>query len=140
MRHYIPNWGAVGISKERYLELIHFCRQYPEWKTEAASLIGPSGVKIDGMPHGSSSGDPVAAAAERRARLLEKIQMVDDCAAAVGGGRWYTALIQNICLGRPYVLLDSGILPTSDRNSFFKAKKAFFVRLDVVEMMRGGAD
>lgn len=134
MRHYIPHWDSIGISKERYLELMHFCRQYPDWKTEAESLIGPSGVKLDGMPHGSFSGDPVAAAAERRAGLLARVQLVDDCAAAVGGGRWYTALIQNVCMGRAYAALDAAILPTSDRNSFFKAKRAFFVRLDAAKM------
>lgn len=130
MKHYIPRWENVGITKERYLELLHFCRQYPEWKTEAASLTGPKGISIDGMPHGSSVGDPVAAAAERRAGLIAKVQLVDDCAAAVGEGRWYTALIQNICMGRPYVLLDSAILPSSDRNSFFNVRKLFFIALN----------
>lgn len=139
MRHYIPHWEAIGIKKERYLELLHFCRQYPDWKTEVASLVGPQGIRLDGMPHGTSTGDPVASAAERRAGLLAKVQLVDNCAASVDGGRWYTALIQNICMGRPYVMLDSGILPTSDRNSFFKARKAFFVLLDTAKI-GGGAD
>ena len=134
MRHYIPHWESIGIKKERYLELLHFCRQYPDWKVEAASLTGPQGVKLDGMPHGSNVGDPVASAAERRHSLISRIQLVDDCAAAVGGGRWYTALIQNVCMGRPYAMLDSGLLPTSDRNSFFVARKAFFVRLDALQI------
>lgn len=133
MRHYIPRWDSVGIKKERYLELLHFCRQYPEWKTELSSLVGPSGVKLDGMPHGSSVGDPVAAAAERRAGLLAKIQMVDDCAAAVDGGRWYTSLIQNVCMARPYSLLDSSFLPSSDRTAYFKARKEFFIRLNAAK-------
>lgn len=130
MRHYIPHWESIGIKKERYLELLHFCRQYPDWCTEVGSLVGPSGVRLDGMPHGSSVGDPVAAAADRRAGLLAKIQIVDDCAAAVDGGRWYAALIQNVCLARPYSMLDINVLPTSDRNTFFKARKLFFVLLN----------
>ena len=134
MRHYIPHWETIGIKKERYLELLHYCRQYPDWKTEAASLIGPKGVNMDGMPHGSGSGNPTASAAERRAGLLAKIQLVDDCAAEVGGGRWYTALIQNVCMGRAYAALDTAILPTSDRNAFFKARKLFFIRLDAAKM------
>lgn len=135
MRHYIPHWEAIGIKKERYLELLHFCRQYPDWKTELSSLIGPSGVKLDGMPHGSSGGDPVAAAAERRSSFMHRVQIVEECAAAVDGGRWYTALIQNVCLARPYSLIDVSYLPSSDRTAFFRARKEFFIRLNT---MKGG--
>lgn len=94
-------------------------------------------MKITGMPHGSSVGDPVAAAADRRAGLLAKIELVDNCAFAVGGGRWYTALIQNICMAKPYAMLDRSFLPSSDRNSFFRARKEFFVRLNA---SKGGVD
>lgn len=137
MRQYVPHWEAIGIKKERYLELLHFCRQYPDWKTELSSLVGPSSVKFDGMPHGSFRGDPVAAAAERRMSLLERVRMVDDCAAAVDGGRWYTSLIQNICLARPYSLIDVVHLPSSNRTAFFRARKEFFIRLNAV---KGGPD
>ena len=137
MRHYIPHWEAIGIKKERYLELLHFCRQYPDWRTEVGSLVGPKGINLDGMPHGSSVGDPVAAAADRRAGLLAKIQLVDDCAAEIDGGRWYAALIQNVCLARPYSLLDISLLPTSDRNTFFKARRLFFILLNE---RKGAAD
>lgn len=130
MRHYIPHWETIGIKKERYLELLHFCRQYPDWKTEAASLVGPRGVNLDGMPHGSGAGNPTASAAERRAGLLAKIQLVDDCAASVGNGRWYAAIIQNVCLNRPYSMLSITVLPNSNRNAFFAARKAFFAELD----------
>lgn len=130
MRHYIPNWESIGIKKERYLELLHYCRQYPDWKTEAASLVGPRGVNLDGMPHGSGAGNPTASAAERRAGLLAKIQLVDDCAASVNNGRWYAAIIQNVCLNRPYSMLSITVLPNSNRNAFFSARKAFFVELD----------
>lgn len=135
MKHYIPRWDAIGIKKERYLELLHFCRQYPDWKTEAASLLGLHGQNMDGMPHGAHPGDPVASAAANRARLLRRIQMVEECAVGVGSGEWYAALIQHICLARPYSMLDTAILPTSDRNSFFRAKKEFFLLL---HNMKGG--
>ena len=130
MRHYIPSWDAIGIKKERYLELLHFCRQYPDWKTEAASLLGVHGQALDGMPHGTSVGDPVAAVAARREILLRKITLIDDCATAIEGGKWYTALIQNICLNRAYAALGELVLPNSNRNSFFTARKEFFLLLN----------
>ena len=123
---YLPCWQQIGISKDRYQELLHYCRQYPEWKTEANSLLGIKAVKMDGQPHGSGKSDPVAMAAERRDRLLNKIQLVDDCAREIGGGEWYAAIIQNVCIGRPYEQMDSALLPTSDKNAFFKIRIMFF--------------
>ena len=49
---YLPCWKQIGISQDRYQELLHFCRQYPEWKMEANSLIGIRAIKADGLPHG----------------------------------------------------------------------------------------
>lgn len=123
---YLPCWQQIGISKDRYQELLHYCRQYPEWKTEANSLLGIKAVKMDGQPHGSGKSDPVAMAAERRDRLLNKIQLVDDCAREIGGGEWYAAIIQNVCIGRPYEQMDRALMPTSEKNAFFKIRRAFF--------------
>jgi len=123
---YMPCWKQIGISADRYRELLHYCRQYPEWKTEANSLLGIRAVKMDGQPHGSGVSDPVAMAAERRDRLLEKIKVVDDCAREIGGGEWYAALIQNVCIGRPYEQMDRALMPTSERNAYFKIRRLFF--------------
>ena len=123
---YLPCWQQIGISKDRYQELLHYCRQYPEWKTEANSLLGIKAVKMDGQPHGSGKSDPVAMAAERRDRLLNKIQLVDDCAREIGGGEWYAAIIQNVCIGRPYEQMDRALMPTSEKNAFFKSRRMFF--------------
>lgn len=123
---YLPCWQQIGISKDRYQELLHYCRQYPEWKTEANSLLGIKAVKMDGQPHGNGKSDPVAMAAERRDRLLNKIQLVDDCAREIGGGEWYAAIIQNVCIGRPYEQMDRALMPTSEKNAFFKIRRMFF--------------
>ena len=53
---YTPCWKQIGISQDRYTELLHFCRQYPEWKAEANSLIGIRAIKMDGQPHGTADG------------------------------------------------------------------------------------
>lgn len=123
---YQPCWKQIGISVERYRELLHFCRQYPEWKTEANSLLGIRAIKMDGQPHGSGVSDPVAMAAEKREKLMTKIDIVDRCARAIGGGEWYAAIIQNVCIGRPYEQMDRALMPTSDRNAYFKMRRQFF--------------
>ena len=123
---YLPCWKQIGISQDRYRELLHFCRQYPEWKTEANSLLGIRAIKADGLPHGNGKSDPVAVAAEKRERLIEKIKIVDDCALAIDGGMWYASIIQNVCIGKAYEQMDRALMPTSDRNAYFKKRREFF--------------
>ena len=127
---YLPCWKQIGISQDRYRELLHFCRQYPEWKTEANSLLGIRAIKMDGMPHGAGKSDPVAAAAEKREKLIEKIGIVDTCAKAVDGGAWYASIIQNVCIGRSYEQMDRALMPTSDKNAYFRKRREFFELLD----------
>ena len=133
---YLPCWKQIGITMERYRELMYFCRQYSTWKTEADSLLGIRAVKNDGMPHGSGKSDPVAVAAEKREKLLAKIKIVDDCAREIGGGEWYATLIQNVCMGKSYEQLDKALMPTSDSNSFFKVRREFFRMMDEVKDKR----
>ena len=127
---YLPCWKQIGISMDRYSELLHFCRQYPEWKTEANSLLGIRAIRADGLPHGNGKGDPVALAAERREKLIEKIGIVDTCARAVDDGAWYASIIQNVCIGRSYEQMDRALMPTSDKNAYFRRRREFFELLD----------
>ena len=123
---YLPCWKQIGISADRYRELLHYCRQYPEWKLEASSLLGLKAITADGLPHGSGKSDPVAAAAERREKLLSKIELVDECAKSICGGDWYAAIIQNVCIGKAWTQMDKALMPTSDKNSFFSVRRQFF--------------
>ena len=127
---YVPCWKQIGISKDRYIELLHFCRQYPEWKIEANSLLGIKGMKMDGQPHGTGRTDPVATAAERRESLTRKIDLVDECAKKIKDGEWYAAIIQNVCIGRSWTQMDGALMPTSNKNAFFRVRREFFDMLD----------
>ena len=127
---YLPCWKQIGISQDRYRELLHFCRQYPEWKAEAGKMLSIRGMKIDGLPHGRGVSDPVALAAERREELNKKISTVDECARAIDGGEWYAPIIQNVCIGKSYEQMDRALMPTSDKNAFFRKRRQFFELLN----------
>lgn len=126
MRQYTPDYSDIGISPNRYREIWYFLRQYPEWRTEADSLIRFGGGEMDGMPHATDTGDPVFRIAVKREKLLQKIQLVDRCAAEVEGGRWYIVLIQNCCMGKPIRYMPVEYLPTSKRVRYSMAKKEFY--------------
>ena len=85
---------------------------------------------MDSQPHGTGVSDPVAVLAEKRARYLVKVEMIEGCARDVGDGSWARALIQNVCYGQGYFMLDPVIMPTANRNAFFKRRKEFFILLN----------
>lgn len=131
MRTYVP--GQWKISKDRYIELRAFCRQYPQWKVEAAGMLGVTGAGIDDMPHGSAPGDPTARAVERREAVMQKIALVESCAAGVDGGRWFRAILLNVCNGMAWEIirdLHPEAMRNNDRTQFFKARAMFFGLLD----------
>ena len=127
---YVPCWKQIGITKERYQELVYFCRQYPTWKSEANALLGPRVITNSGMPHGNRKGDPVAAAAERREKVLAKMVLVEECAKGISDG-WYEAMMQHVCSQKAYGCIDPALLPTSDSNTFYKQRRLFFELLDM---------
>lgn len=135
-RYYEPDYTRFGITRERYRELLNFCRQYPQWQAELRSLSYLNAQQYSDMPHGTDVGDPVGRMVERRDRLREKIDLVERVARTVDGGRWYSALIQHVCMGRPLHAINPVLLPTSNRNAFYEQRRAFFVLLNVTREER----
>ena len=129
--------GHLGIDRNRETELRAFCRQYREKKQRAASLLGIQAVaqNTGGRAKGLVS-DPVGRAAAKREGLLDDVRLIERAARQVDGGRWFSALIRNVCYGIGYTYLDAAILPTSCRSDFFRARREFFWRLDQLKERR----
>lgn len=114
------------ISRFAYAELRAFCRQYGEKKSIAAALAGVSSPALTGMPHAPAVSDPVTRAVERREKLLRDCNMIERAASIPSEGAWYHALILNCCHGIGYLYIEPAVLPTSNRNDFFRARREFF--------------
>ena len=70
------------ISKHRYLELKHFCLQYPEWKKrylELQLVLNKSGIIFSPSSQLYVS-DPVGNIAIEMAELKRKMELVEDTA------------------------------------------------------------
>ena len=117
----------MRLNRWQYAEMRALCRQYYDLRREANLLLGPRGQNMDPTPHGDGThGDPVAAAADARARYLAKVDMIDRARYMIGGGLWAEALRLNACDGVSYDHIPQTLLPTSVRWDFFKARRAFF--------------
>lgn len=132
----------MGISRWAYEELKAFCRQYPEKKATAAALLGIQGgsrvqVAKDErgrevgvvMPSGGRTSNPTEDRAIRRIAMLQDCEMIDAVAREVDEGEWERALVLNVCYGVPYECIDPTIMPTANRNRYFRARREFFFRL-----------
>lgn len=74
-KYYLP--------KHEYWMTVHFCMGYGDYKRQLAELDGQKGVAYDGMPHGTDVTDPTAEIAERRQKLQEKIDLIEETVRAV---------------------------------------------------------
>lgn len=60
----------------------------------------------------------------------ERAHKIEEAAEQTRGGGWKDALIANCCTGIKYEQIDADMMPTSNRNAFFAARREFFSRLD----------
>ena len=138
MRERPINLDKYGIDKWEYRELMAFCRQYPRKKREAQNLLGVSSPDMSGMPKGNKIGNPTEAAALKRLKYLNDIELIECSAMETQNGIWYEALIQNCCYGVAYNRMSPAILASSMRTAYFKARREFFWRLYHMKLRTAG--
>ena len=118
------------ISKDRYYELLHFCRQYPEWKKELAELENfsyiqsPSKYGLVGQKWGCEV-DPVGNLAAKKAEYKQKIQMVQDCAKEADpdlNDYILLAVTEGVTYSKMETMLD---IPC-ERGMFYRRYRRFF--------------
>lgn len=72
------------LQRERYLELKHFCLQYPTWKKASIGLDGLSKrpADLEMLSKTNNLSDPTAKCAEARDYYIRRMQIVEDAAIA----------------------------------------------------------
>lgn len=114
--------GKYNISKAKYRELLYFCMQYKEWQDSID--YGMKGMVNDGMPHGSSTGNPTEAQAIKNGQILEKCRLIENTARDADIRIW-RYILQNVTEGTPYEYLEVPV----GRRQFYEARKKFFYLL-----------
>lgn len=118
------------ISKDRFLELKHFCLQYPEWKAKYAdcnSMVyyGAREIRSTDIP------DPVAHAVELREKYFRLMEMVEQTAIAADSDL-YEWLIRAVGFGISYTTLRTKYDMPAGRDMFYDRYRKFFWLLDKV--------
>ena len=113
------------ISKHRYLELKHFCLQYPEWVEELREIdgmVGRGGGEIKGDRQAS---DPTAYAAMRRMILQKNIDLVRRAVQETDSSLFYWLFLA-VTEERSYTYLREVKGIPCCREVFYKKYREFF--------------
>lgn len=126
MRTYVPN--NYEITKNRYLELLHFCRQYNELKKKLTDCYGVGSPILSDLPRGGAKTSVVERQAERASKYRDKIDKIERAArqASDGSREIYIAIIRNVASGVTYEHMS---VPCG-RKQFYEIRRRFFWLLD----------
>lgn len=114
------------IPKERYYELLHFCRQYPMWKDSADRYDSLARKPADILRRGTGVSDPTAHCVIARDYYLTRMKMVDK-AAVDTAGPWYEILKEGVIFGRCYEVLQARHPSmTVTRDEYYNIYRRFF--------------
>ena len=127
VRAEVSRKRAWWIGKERFYELQHFCRQYPEWRREYLSLDGLMSSGILEQRHDESPANPVEKCAEQRLYFRARMEMVENAAMSAGGDLG-GMLLKAVTEGLSY----EAVSPPCCREVWYTAYRRFFYLLDKV--------
>lgn len=125
-RYYIP--------KHRYYELLHFCRQYPEWQSEAQTLeetLYPKQVYYSVETASKNTSYSITEDSAMRLNALhKKIELVESTAIAVDAAL-SPYILQGVTVGTSYAKLSlaKDSIPCS-KGTYYDRYRRFFWLLD----------
>lgn len=113
-REYSARLGQYDIGRWEYREAQAMARRYPCLMRKMRVLSGRRMGGINGEDY----------AAMRWETEIVRRALVD-----TAGGQWAAALEESCCNGVAYADIDPAIMPTSNRNDFFAARREFYWQL-----------
>lgn len=104
VRNDISKKNMYRLEKHRYLELRHFCLQYPQWKRQYLQIDGYFPVVNDEVKSMFSNDSLTEKAAEARIYLKNRIEMVEN-ACKRASPEFYGYLLEAVTTDKSYVYL-----------------------------------
>lgn len=118
--------NSYWLPKHRYYELMHFCRQYYDWKALVKELYL---TQVSSMPFTYvTNGEPkdiVSDIAVKSVPYLEHIVLVDNAIAELDeDSRNY--IFMAVTTGQSYDAMTAGTVPAISRAKFYKQLRKFY--------------
>ncbi len=113
-----------GISHDRYMELVYFCKQYKEKKEKLESMALIQGMKYSSMPKTNNVESSAERMAIKRVELKRDIEAIEKTAEEVAPAI-KDSLLLNVTQGITYTYFN---LPCG-KNYFYRCRRNFFNKL-----------
>lgn len=113
------------ISRNRYLELYYFCRQYKEWKHEYSNLLLCHAITYEEHIKGSDIPDYTSDIAIKKKELSSKIELVDNTLQETDPDL-AIYLFKNIVEEETYTYISSHYPVPCCEKTFYKIRRKFF--------------
>ena len=127
LKNELSERSRYYLSKHRYLELKHFCLQYPEWKVRLREI-----VDISAHDMATAGSDQISNETERigieRTILQNKIELVERTAMETDKALWFYILI-GVTEEATYTYLRNAMDIPCGKNMYYDRYRAFFWRL-----------
>ncbi len=114
---------GYNIDKNRYRELLYFCRQYHDKKRRLQGCYDVPPPKLDSMPRSQKTGDPTPKHAIDAVVLKADIDIVESVAIATDPIVW-RQILKNVTQGISY---EDMIIPCGRRQFYTLRRKFFFI-------------
>lgn len=115
-----------GQKRHQQLTAKAFARTYDELQEDLKYLDGSPGSPVmDGMPHGSGTGDRTASVAMKRYGISRSIDIIEEAARAVAEPGMYPYLLEAVTHGTTFKELQAKRIPCSI-NTFTSYKKKYY--------------
>ncbi|MBE6771062.1 MAG: hypothetical protein E7547_02815 [Ruminococcaceae bacterium] len=126
MRRYIPR--QYEISKNKYIELNAFCRQYKEFKQGLNECYGLSATVLSDIPKAGSRTSTVESTAERADKYQRKIDLIESTVKSVCGADkgLYPYLLKCVTEGIAWEY-NAGV--PCGRSKYYLLRRKFFFEL-----------
>lgn len=117
-----------ALSKHRYLELVHYCLQYPDWRKELASIdiLRASSIVKAGDKEWT---DKTSDAAIRRTLLLNKIEQIER-ATREADPDLASYIFMSVTRGTTYPQMMAKITVPCGKDMFYDRRRKFYWILD----------
>ena len=148
-RYKPPKEGsAYYMPEQEFHTVVNFCQCYDGWKMRLRVIdetlhqlerarATVSAIQVDGMPHGTETGDPTGNEATRavsayndlqleRARVLVKIEIIETIVLKECGEVLYPYVLRGITKREPYYMLYADGMPLTEKEYGKMRRRVYF--------------
>ena len=133
MKNKLSEKNKYFIPKERYLELKHYCRQYPDWKKALQSEDHYYFSSSSAIQPPSRKRYPPDSVVEkyvlRRAAYVEKMKLIEQ-AAIETDEELYSYILMGVTEGYSYDVMYASLQIPCSRDTYYDRYRRFFFILD----------